>query len=318
MDILKQIGNEGLIPVTVIENADDAVNTAKALMDGGLDVMEITLRTEAGISAIRNVARAYPKMLVGAGTVLSLDKAKESVDAGARFLVSPGFNDEIVGWCVKNDIPITPGCVTPTEIEHAISFGLNVLKFFPANVYGGLDGMSALHGPFQKVSFIPTGGISEANLADYTEKPFVHAIGGGFLTKPVDIKNGRFESITKTAAASIMLLLGFKLAHLGINCPHASESESVGKMFERAFGFRFTTGSSSDFAGSEIEIMKGKGLGAMGHIAIHTNNISRAIYHLAKRGFEVDPATAKEKNGKMIAVYLKGEYNNFAIHLLQK
>jgi len=318
MDIITQLGNEGLIPVVVIENADVAVDTARALLDGGLGVMEITMRTEAGINSIRNVLRAYPNMLVGAGTVLTLNKAKESVDAGARFIVAPGFNDEIVAWCVENNIPIIPGCVTPTEIEHALSYGLNVLKFFPANIYGGIEGMKALNGPFQMVSFIPTGGISEANLADYADKPFVHAIGGGFLTKPADIKKGNFENITKTATASINTLLGFKLAHLGINCQGSSESEQPGRALEKAFHFEFLPGSSSDFAGREFEMTKGTNLGVKGHIAIHTNSMKRAVYHLEKRGFSVDPATTIEKSGKMIAVYLKDSFGDFAIHLLQK
>lgn len=318
MDVVKQLGNEGLIPVVVIENAGDAANTAKALLDGGLGVMEITMRTPAGIDAIRNVKKAYPEMLTGAGTVLTLEKAKEAVDEGAQFIVSPGFNDEIANWCLKNNIAITPGCVTPTEIDHALTFGLTVLKFFPANVYGGLEGMKALKGPFGAVSFIPTGGVNEANLGDYADKPFVHAIGGGFLAKTADIRNGKFEDIANTAAAAIKTLLGFDLAHVGVNCSSASESEQLGKTIEKAFGFEFKPGNSSNFAGKGVEVLKEAGLGAMGHIAMRTNNIGRAIYHLQKRGFEVDPGTTKEKNGKMIAVYLKGEFGGFAIHLLQK
>jgi len=318
MDVLSKLGNEGLIPVIVIENADDAANTAKALLDGGLGVMEITMRTPAGVDAIRNVKKACPEMLTGAGTVLTLEKAKESVDAGAEFIVTPGFNDDIVDWCLKNNIAVTPGCVTPTEIEHALSFGLTVLKFFPASVFGGLEGMKALNGPFGTVSFIPTGGVSESNLGEYSDKPYIHAIGGGFLAKTPDIKNGKFEEITRTAAAAINTLLGFDIAHVGINCGSASQSEQLCMTLGSAFGFGYNPGNASNFAGKAIEITKETGLGANGHLAVRTNNISRAIYHLHKRGFEVDPSTAKEKDGRMIAIYLRGEFGGFAIHLLQK
>ena len=318
MDVIERLGKEGLVPVVVIENANDAANTAKALLDGGLAVMEITMRTPAGLDAIRNVKKTYPDMLVGAGTVLTLEKARQSVDAGAEFIVTPGFNDEIVTWCLNNNIAITPGCVTPTEIDHALSFGLHVLKFFPASIYGGLEGMQALKGPFGSVSFIPTGGVTETNLGDYADKQFIHAIGGGFLAKTADINNGKFEAIANTAAASIRTLLGFELAHVGVNCDSATESEQLGKTLCKAFGFEFKPGNSSNFAGKGIEITKEPGLGAMGHIAIRTNNIGRAIYHLQKRGFETDPDTAKEKNGKMTAIYLKGLFGGFAIHLLQK
>jgi len=210
MDIIKQLGAEGLIPVVVVDDADDAPKIAEALIAGGINVMEITMRTKAGIPAIRNVKKAYPEMLIGAGTVLTLDQGKESVNAGARFIVSPGFVDEIVEWCIKSKVAVIPGCVTPTEISRALAAGLNVLKFFPADIYGGVQGMKALSGPFGTVSFIPTGGISEANLGSYAGKPFIHAIGGGFLAKPEDIKSGNFENITKTAVRAVEIFRGVK------------------------------------------------------------------------------------------------------------
>jgi 2-dehydro-3-deoxyphosphogluconate aldolase/(4S)-4-hydroxy-2-oxoglutarate aldolase len=148
---------------------------------------------------------------LGAGTVLSADQAKAAVDAGAQFIVSPGFNDEVVGWCIKNDVAVTPGCVTPTEIEHALSFGLNVLKFFPASIYGGIKGCKALYGPYRMVKFIPTGGVNLNTLAEYADKNYIHAIGGGWLCSSKDISNKDYESIKKTVKASIDILLGFEL-----------------------------------------------------------------------------------------------------------
>ena len=185
MDVMERIGNAGLVPVVVIEDANDAADAAKALLAADLDIMEITMRTEAGIEAIKNVRKSFPEMLVGAGTVLSVDKAKEAVAAGAQFIVTPGFNPPVVKWCVENNIPITPGCVTPTEIDMALSYGIQILKFFPADVYGGVKGCKALYGPYKVagVSFIPTGGVNNDNLPEFANQPFIHAVGGGWLCK---------------------------------------------------------------------------------------------------------------------------------------
>jgi len=320
MDTLERIGITGLVPVVVIDNAADAVPAAQALLDAHLDIMEITMRTEAGLQAISNIREACPEMLVGAGTVLSLEKAKEAVAAGAQFIVSPGLNPSIVKWCLDNNIPITPGCVTPTEVDQALSYGLKVLKFFPADVYGGLKACNALNGPFGHlgVKFIPTGGVNNDNLAEYADKSFIHAIGGGWLCNKEDIKNHNFQKITETAAKAVDILLGFEFAHMGINGESESESLQIVKTFEAAFKLAPKYGNSSNFAGPAIEVTKEIGLGKCGHIAIRTNNIKRAIHYLQKRGFAVAEETAKYKGDKLNAIYLKYEIGNFAIHLLQK
>ena len=210
-DVMGRIGIAGLVPVVVIEDEKDALQTARAMIDGGLPVMEITLRTEAGMPSIAKIKKEYPEMLLGAGTVLSVSKAKEAVEAGAEFIVAPGFNDELVKWCIDNNVAVTPGCVTPTEIEHALSFGLNILKFFPASVYGGIKGCKALYGPYRMVKFIPTGGVGLNNLSEFADKEFIHAIGGGWLCKTADISKGNFDAIVRTVKESIDVLLGFSL-----------------------------------------------------------------------------------------------------------
>jgi len=320
MDILERIGLAGLVPVVVIENAEDAVPAAHALLEAGLDVMEITMRTAAGIQAINNVRKAVPEMLVGAGTVLTLDKCKEAVKAGAQFIVSPGFDMEVVRWCVDNDVAVTPGCVTPTEIQQGLAMGLTTLKFFPSDVYGGVSAMRALYGPFKSagVTFIPTGGVNNDNLAEYADKPYVHAIGGGWLCKTADITAHNFAAITEAVRKAIDILLGFEVVHTGFNLESAEDSLSVCQQFSKAFNFPIKEGNSSNFAGPAIEVLKSKYLGTMGHLAIKTNNIKRGIHYLAQRGFEVDMETAKYKGSQMIAVYLKDEFGGFAVHLLQK
>ncbi len=320
MKPLEIIGNAGLVPVIVIENADDAVSAAKALLDAGLDVMEITMRTSAGIEAIKNIRSSIPEMLVGAGTILSIEKCKEAVDVGAQFIVSPGINPVIVEWCIKNEIVVIPGCVTPTEIETALGLGIQIVKFFPADIYGGVNGCKALYGPYQSagIKFIPTGGINNDNLADFADKPFIHAIGGGWLCKTADTSGHHFEAITANAIKAIDVLLGFEIAHVGINQNTPEESDLLAVSFNKAFGFPVIKGISSNFVSSQIEITKSRYLGSNGHLAIKTNSIPRAIHYLKLRGIEVDLETAKYKGDVMLAVYLKNEFAGFAAHLLQK
>ncbi|MCK5130314.1 MAG: bifunctional 4-hydroxy-2-oxoglutarate aldolase/2-dehydro-3-deoxy-phosphogluconate aldolase [Clostridiales bacterium] len=210
-NLSEQLGNIGLVPVVVFETIEQALPAAKALIDGGLPVMEITLRTAPALDAIKIIKQNYPEVILGAGTVLTLDQAKASVNAGARFIVSPGFDDEVVRWCTENDIVVTPGCVTPTEIMHAMGMGVNILKFFPANVYGGINACKALYGPFRSVKFVPTGGVGLGNLAEYADKHFIHAIGGGWLCSTKDIAAGNYTNITQTVKQSIDILLGFEL-----------------------------------------------------------------------------------------------------------
>ena len=318
MDVLKRIGECAVVPVVVLDKAEDAVPTANALFAGGVDVMEITLRTPAGLESIRRVARHCPEICVGAGTVLTLDQCKQAVEAGAQFIVSPGFDCALVEWCIESNVTVTPGCVTPTEITQALSLGLRVLKFFPANVYGGIPAMKALSGPFGDVKFIPTGGVSDKNLAEYLCAPFIHAVGGSWLCAKEDIANGNFEKISALSADAVKTALGFELGHVGINCKTPEVSLEVCKLLDQAFGTGIKEGASSNFASAGIEVMKSNYLGDNGHIAIRTASINRAISELAQKGFEVDMETAKYKDSAMIAVYLRQSFGGFAVHLLQK
>ena len=210
MTALERLYNAALVPVVVLDDAADAVPTAKALLAGGVDVMEITFRTAAAADSIAAVAKECPDMLVGAGTVITLEQCKKAVACGAKFIVSPGYSEEVVSWCVENDIAITPGCVTPTEIMAAMSHGLKVVKFFPANVYGGLSAMKALSGPFGGIKFIPTGGVNDKNLAEYISAPFIHAVGGSWLCAKADIAAHNFDKITSLCKEARRTALGFE------------------------------------------------------------------------------------------------------------
>lgn len=196
MNELQRLKSASVVPVVVLDRAEDAVPTARALLAGGVDVMEITFRTEVAAASIRAVAEACPEMLVGAGTVITLEQCRQAVACGARFIVAPGFDAEVVRWCVEQDVAVTPGCVTPTEIMAAMKLGLRVVKFFPAGIYGGLKAMKALSAPFGGVRFIPTGGVDAHNLGEYLSAPFVHAVGGSWLCPKAEIAAGHFEQIT--------------------------------------------------------------------------------------------------------------------------
>ena len=318
--MIELLGKYGLVPVVVLDHADDAIPLGEALEAGGLPIMEVTLRTEAGLESIRRIRAAKPDYLLGAGTVLTLDQCKASVEAGASYIVSPGFNKEIVEWCLENKVDVLPGCVTPTEITMALSYGLKVLKFFPASVYGGAAGLKALYAPFQStgVKFVPTGGVSLTNMGEYADKPFLHAIGGSWLTPKDLIEKGDYAKITRITKDSIMQLLGFELGHLGINLDSPEEANRVGALFENAFGWSQKFGDISIFAGSGIEAMYAKGNGDMGHIAVRTNSVDRALFYLEKKGFKADESTFKYKGGRLIFAYVAQDFGGFALHLSQK
>ena len=316
--ILEQFQKLGIIPVVVIDDAKDAVPLAKALCEGGLPVAEVTFRTDAAEEAIRLMAEAYPEMLVGAGTVLTTEQVDRAVAAGAKFIVSPGLNPKVVKYCQEKNVPITPGTARPTDIEMALELGLDVVKFFPAEQNGGLAMIKAMAAPYTKVKFMPTGGINAKNLKSYLDFDKIIACGGSWMVPKDLVAAGDFEAIKNLTREAVNTMLGFELRHIGINADSEEEADGVAGSFEKLFGFTKKVGGSSVFAGTAIEVMKAPYLGANGHIAIGTNYIERAVYHMELQGFEFDPETAKYKNGKLVAIYLKGELGGFAVHLVQK
>ena len=315
---INRLSAAAVVPVVVLDDAKDAVATAKALLAGGVDVMEITFRTAAAADSIKAVAENCRDMLVGAGTVITLEQCKQAVECGARFIVSPGFDEEVVRWCVENGIAVTPGCVTPSEIMAAMKLGLTVVKFFPAGVYGGLSAMKALSGAFGGIKFIPTGGVNGQNIGEFIAAPFIHAVGGSWVCPKADIAAGNFEKITELCKQARSAALGFEVAHIGLNCEDAEAASAVCEKLNEAFALTVKDGNSSMFASGGIEVMKSMYLGKNGHIAIRTNSVPLAIAELAKKGFVCDMTTAKYKGGRMVAVYLKDEIGGFAVHLLQK
>ena len=202
MITVEQVAACGVVPVVVLEDAEQAVPTAKALLAGGITAMEITFRTAAAKASIAKVAREVPEMLVGAGTVINVEQLHDAVEAGAKFIVSPGSDSEVIAEAMKLNVPITPGVVTPSEIMMGLKLGVKVFKFFPAETYGGLKAIKALSGPFPQIRFIPTGGINQQNAAEYYKNPKIVAVGGSWMVTKDMVAAGDFEGITAKSKAA--------------------------------------------------------------------------------------------------------------------
>jgi len=316
--ILKRIGKLGIVPVVKIEKAGDAIPLGRALLDGDLPIAEITFRTSAAEESIKILTKDLPNLLVGAGTVLTVKQTKKAVSAGAQFIVSPGFNPRVVDYCIENSIPITPGINNPTQIEMALERGIEVVKFFPAEASGGLSLLKSMSAPYTGIKFIPTGGINQDNLCSYLSNNKVLACGGSWMVKPELISSGNFDEITRITKEAVSTMLGFEFTHLGINEETKDKALNSANQLSHLFYFPIKEGTNSIFAGSGFEVIKNRSLGKHGHIAIATNDIYRAIAYLKMKDISVLPETAKEKDGKLKAIYLDQEVSGFAIHLLQK
>ena len=210
-EVLKKIGQTGIVPVVVLNEVKDAVPLAQSLINGGLPCAEVTFRTEAAQQSIAEISKNFPQMFVGAGTVLTTEQVDRAVDAGAKFIVSPGFNPKVVEYCIKKGYPVTPGIMTPTELEMALEFGLDVVKFFPAENAGGLKMIKAMAAPYTKMKFMPTGGINPQNVREYLQCDKILARGGSWMVKGDLINSGNFaeiEKLTKEASQIVKEIRG--------------------------------------------------------------------------------------------------------------
>ncbi len=318
MTALEKLGLVGLVPVIKIEDAGDAVPLCRALAQGGLPVAEITFRTDAAEESIRRVNAELPDVILGAGTVLTIDQAKRAVDAGATYIVSPGLNPAVVGWCAENGVPILPGCATPSDIEAALGFGIATVKFFPAEALGGLKLIKAMSAPYGNVSFVPTGGIDEKNVGEYLAFDKVLAIGGSWMAPADAIRARDWDLIATLAAGAVKKVLGLELRHVGINSGDPETARADALLLASLLGWSVSEGTKSIMVGDAFELMNAPGRGQRGHIAIATDSVERAMFHLGLRGFEFEDAPIGYKNGRISAIYLKREIAGFAVHLLRK
>jgi 2-dehydro-3-deoxyphosphogluconate aldolase / (4S)-4-hydroxy-2-oxoglutarate aldolase len=315
--ILKQISLLGIVPVVVIDDENAAVPLANALIDAGLPCAEITFRTAAAVNVLRRIQKEFPDMLLGAGTVLSSDQVKMAIDVGAKFIVSPGLNQGVVEYCLANDITVTPGIATPTEIGQVSEYGLTVVKYFPAEANGGLAHLKAISAPYPQMQFIPTGGIDETNILSYLNYPKVLACGGSWMVTRDLISNGSFDEIKKRTSQAVSKILGFSLRHIGINTSDAGASQTLASEIARIFKMNQRVTDGSVFVGEQFEVLKRIYLGKNGHIAISTNFIERAIDYFERNGIRTIDDTRNVVNGKLHTIYLDIDLGGFAVHLIQ-
>ncbi len=317
--VLEHIHQIGIIPVIKLEDTDKALPLAKALIDGGIPVAEVTFRAAGADLVIKRIREAYPEMAVGAGTVLSVEQAERAVNAGALFVVAPALNTEVVSYCQKRKVPVIPGCVTPGELETAMRLGLKVVKFFPAQQHGGLEGIKALCGPYQDIRFIPTGGVNLQNVSQYLSHPRVFACGGTFMVNADLIAQNDWNGISALCHNAVEAAFGFSLDHVGINPGESDCPRTLADRFGALFHRSIKEGSSSYMLKGFVEVMKQPYLGANGHLAITVSSVERACAYLRAQGVEFDSDTEKrDERGALKAIYLKASLGGFAIHLMRK
>lgn len=318
-EVLEKIQKIGIVPVVVLNDAKDAEPLAKALVAGGLPCAEVTFRTAAAAESIKIMTEKFPQMLVGAGTVLTTEQVDRAIEAGAKFIVSPGLNPKVVKYCQEKGVPITPGTANPSDIEAALELGLEVVKFFPAEAAGGIKMIKAMAAPYVNMKFMPTGGINADNLNSYLDFPRIIACGGSWMVSGKLVAEGKFDEIEKLTREAVNKMLGFELTHIGINCSDESEAHSVADRFDQIFGFTANEHKKCVFAGKEVEALKVPYHGEKGHIAIGTNYIRRAVNYLESQGIRFkEGSEVYNEKGEFTAVYLEEEIGGFAVHLVQK
>lgn len=315
---IKELYRIGIVPVVALEDAADALPLGAALKKGGVSAIEVTFRTAAAADAIRLLTREMPELLVGAGTVITKEQADAAIEAGAKFIVSPGFQPELVSYVLSKGVPMCPGTATPGEMEQAMALGLSAVKFFPAEQNGGAPMLKALSAPYRDLLFMPTGGVKLENLRTYLALDQVFACGGTWLATKDDIKAKAFDKITARTREAVKTMLNFRIKHVGINSKDEAEAKKTATLLCSIFDFDYNDTELSVFTGTAVEVMKFMGRGSLGHVAIGADNVDRAEYYLRQRGFSFDESTRRvDASGRTTFLYLKDEIGGFAFHLTQ-
>ena len=317
--IVERVYEIGIIPVIAFNSVDEAVPLCKALVAGGLPAAEVTFRTACAEDCIKKIHEEVPEMLLGAGTVLTIDQADRAMAAGASFIVSPGFDPNVTKHVIEKGGIMMPGTCSPGEMQQAMNLGCEAIKFFPAEANGGVAMLKNIGGALKTAKWMCTGGINAKNVNDYLAYDQIFAVGGTWMCKSDKIKAGAWDEITAMCKEAVDTMLGLELGHIGINSADEAEAAKTAETLGALLNMAVKPGNSSIFVGKkEFEIMKKPGRGTHGHIAILTNNVDRAVYHLGRRGVKFDLDSKNVKDGKTIAIYLADEVAGFAIHLVQR
>lgn len=316
---LEAIAQSGIIPVIKIESLEYAKPLAWALREGGINTIEVTVRNNVAFDAIKAIRGAFPDMHVGAGTILTVQLVDQALEAGAEYIVTPGFDKEVIQYCISREIPVIPGCVTPTEIGMAYAMGLRTVKFFPAETNGGISAIKLLAGPFGGMRFVPTGGINFENLGKYLREDMIAACGGSFMAPANLIREKNWKQITENCRRALNISLGFELAHVGLNHDNEDQAASNAQNLSEMLGLTVKNGNSSLFCDKAVEFMKFNYYGQKGHIGFYTNSVDRAAAWLRDRGICLrEDSFRYDDKGSPVSFYLEEEVGGFAIHLVRR
>ena len=315
---IKKIEKLGVLPVLNVKKDEWTLPLAQALCDGGLPAIEVLARSEGAMERMQRIKQAHPEMEVGAGTILTLAQAKAAIEAGADFIVSPGYDPQIVELCLQSGVDVVPGCTSASEIQLAYSQGLRVMKFFPVEACGGLAAIRELTGPFPGVRYLPTGGITLDTLGSYLASPSIAACGGSFVAPKALLEREDFAAIRDICRKARRIALGFSLAHVGVNHPNRAEAEKSAQRLCALLGLEPVAHSTCVFAGSAVECNAFEGLGEKGHIGIRTSSMLRACAWLEEQGVPLREEGRKyNAAGELTCVYLQEKIAGFAVHIVQ-
>lgn len=314
----EMIQNIGVLPIINIRKEEWVEPLAQTLLKTGIPAIEVLLRNPRALEFLALMKKSHPEMAVGAGTVLTLEQAKEAQKAGADFIVSPGYDQQIVDWCREQGLLAVPGCADASTIQRAYVSGLRVVKFFPSEPLGGLKIIRQYADAFSGMKFLPTNGMNLDNIGTYLQADCIAACGGGFMAPSAALESGDFEKIEALCQKCVEISLGFSLAHVGINADAEEEALQTAQALSRLFLFPVINKGRSVFAGTAVECMKQNGRGTKGHIGIRTHSVDRAVAYLKAKGIEFAMETAGyDANGSLKYVYLKDEIAGFALHLVK-
>lgn len=314
MDALKRIELCGIVPVIKLNTPDEALPLCRALYNGGIDVAEITFRSDAAKDAIALVRQNMPEMLVGAGTVTNLEQAQQAKDAGAQFIVTPGFSAKVTAFCQKNDLPITPGCSSPTDMQSALEAGLTVAKFFPAEACGGLKALKAISAPYNMLKFMPTGGVGPGNLTEYLSFDKIVACGGSWMVKDNLLKEKKFDEIEALTRDAVALLHSFSFHHVRVNGENDAAAKAAADALCTMFGLPAKESGSSYFAGDAVELGAADGKGSL---FFSCNSVERALYALEKKGMKAKGSLSK-KGGRIVGATLDTQVFGYGVELINR
>lgn len=318
IDAAKLIGQTGILPVLNIKDEALVEPLAQVLLKHGIYGIEVLFRNEKAVNVLKKMKATHPEMAVGAGTVMTVAQAQIALDAGADFIVCPGYVQSLVDFCNEHGILIVPGCTTASEIQCAYASGLRTVKFFPAEMLGGVKHIEEYAKVFKEMKFVPTNGITMDNFTDYLKKDFVLACGGSFMAPASALDVGNFEKIDALCAQAVERSLGFSLAHVGINADGNEDAQRIAAALSSLFLFPVIDHSRSVFSGAAVECMKENGRGAKGHIGFRTLSVDRAVAYLERKGVKFAMETAGyDEKGSLKFVYLQDEIAGFAIHLVK-